>query len=256
MGPMQFIPGTWRIFGVDGDGDGVADPQDVEDAAAATAAYLCYGGRDLSQPADLGSAILAYNHSTSYQQLVLTYQRRYASLGLDDGMTVAGPADRHRARRCPRSTGHARTAGRAGRRLRQHATGGTRARSGARPRDAQRRPRGAASPPLGDPGVRNRPASDPRGRPTTAAPQPAGGAERSSRQSGHRIPSGAAPPRPDAARGPDAADGPGRPPTPDHLARPARGPTAPPDSGRDARHRHRPTRPRPHTDGRDDRART
>jgi membrane-bound lytic murein transglycosylase B len=50
MGPMQFIPGTWRLFGVDGDGDGVADPQDVEDASAATAAYLCYGGRDLSHP--------------------------------------------------------------------------------------------------------------------------------------------------------------------------------------------------------------
>ena len=90
MGPMQFIPGTWRLFGVDGDGDGVADPQDVEDASAATAAYLCYGGRDLSQPSDLGSAILAYNHSTSYQQLVLTYQRRYASLGLDRGESVTG----------------------------------------------------------------------------------------------------------------------------------------------------------------------
>ncbi len=90
VGPMQFIPGTWRTFGVDGDSDGVANPQDVEDAAASTAAYLCYGGRDLSDPAALRAAILAYNHSPAYLGLVLTYQERFAGLGLDDGTTVAG----------------------------------------------------------------------------------------------------------------------------------------------------------------------
>ena len=90
VGPMQFIPGTWQTFGVDGDGDGVANPQDVEDAAASTAAYLCYGGRDLSDPATLRAAILAYNHSTAYLGLVLTYQERFAGLGLDQGTTVAG----------------------------------------------------------------------------------------------------------------------------------------------------------------------
>ncbi|MEP7088809.1 MAG: lytic murein transglycosylase [Nocardioidaceae bacterium] len=89
VGPMQFIPSTWRLFGVDGDGDGVADPQDLEDASASTAAYLCYGGRDLRDPATLGSAILSYNHSTSYERLVLTYQRRYAGLGLDRGVTLS-----------------------------------------------------------------------------------------------------------------------------------------------------------------------
>src|SRR3954451_15057162 len=60
VGPMQFIPSTWARFGVDADGDGVADPQDVEDASGATAAYLCYGGRDLARPADLRSAVLSY----------------------------------------------------------------------------------------------------------------------------------------------------------------------------------------------------
>ena len=70
-----------------------ANPQDVEDAAAATAAYLCYGGRDLSEPADLGAAILSYNHSASYQRLVLTYQQRYARLGLDRGPMVIGSSD-------------------------------------------------------------------------------------------------------------------------------------------------------------------
>ena len=80
VGPMQFLPGTWRAFGVDGDGDGVANPQDVEDAAAGTAAYLCYGGRDLSEPAALRTAVLSYNHSVAYLRLVLTYQQRFTPL--------------------------------------------------------------------------------------------------------------------------------------------------------------------------------
>ncbi|NUS51519.1 MAG: lytic transglycosylase domain-containing protein, partial [Nocardioidaceae bacterium] len=90
VGPMQFIPSTWERFGVDGDGDGEANPQDLEDATAATAAYLCYGGRDLSQAPDLRSAVLSYNHSQAYLELVLTYQARYAALGLDDEGVVRG----------------------------------------------------------------------------------------------------------------------------------------------------------------------
>ncbi len=90
MGPLQFIPSTWRTFGVDGDGDGTRDPQDVEDATATAANYLCYGGRDLSNPASLRSAVFAYNASSAYQQLVLTYQKRFASFGLDSRATVVG----------------------------------------------------------------------------------------------------------------------------------------------------------------------
>jgi Transglycosylase SLT domain len=90
VGPLQFIPSTWRTFGVDGDGDGVADPQDVEDAAATAAAYLCYGGRDLSRPSTMKAAVLAYNASAAYEALVLTYQKRYATLGLDQGISVVG----------------------------------------------------------------------------------------------------------------------------------------------------------------------
>jgi hypothetical protein len=90
VGPLQFIPSTWRTFGVDGDGDGTKDPQDVEDATATAANYLCYGGRDLSNPASLRSAVFAYNASSAYQQLVLTYQKRFASFGLDARTTVVG----------------------------------------------------------------------------------------------------------------------------------------------------------------------
>jgi hypothetical protein len=90
VGPMQFLPSTWRRFGVDGDHDGVADPQDVEDAAAGTAAYLCYGARDLSDPRDLRAAVLSYNHSGAYLDLVMTYERRFRRLGLDSERPLAG----------------------------------------------------------------------------------------------------------------------------------------------------------------------
>ncbi|HET8987765.1 MAG TPA: lytic transglycosylase domain-containing protein [Humibacillus sp.] len=66
VGPMQFIPGTWRAWGADGNGDGVADPQNIEDAKLAAARYLCAGGKDLSRPADLARAVLSYNGSQRY----------------------------------------------------------------------------------------------------------------------------------------------------------------------------------------------
>ena len=71
VGPMQFIPGTWRIWGADGNGDGVADPQNIEDATLAAARYLCASGRDLSRPGDLRTAVLSYNHSQRYVATVL-----------------------------------------------------------------------------------------------------------------------------------------------------------------------------------------
>src|SRR6478735_1828844 len=94
VGPMQFIPSTWARFGVDGDGDGVADPQDIEDAALSAAFYLCYGGRDLSDVRDLRSAVLSYNHSQAYLLLVLTYQQRFAGLGLDRSTQIIGLSTR------------------------------------------------------------------------------------------------------------------------------------------------------------------
>ena len=48
VGPMQFIPSTWSVVGVDADGDAQRNPQDIDDAALATAVYLCSGEDDLS----------------------------------------------------------------------------------------------------------------------------------------------------------------------------------------------------------------
>ncbi|WP_281390660.1 lytic murein transglycosylase [Nocardioides mesophilus] len=77
VGPMQFIPSTWRVVGVDGDGDGVRDPQDIDDAALATAVYLCSGEEDLATPAGQRSAVYRYNHSQEYVDLVLAIMEAY-----------------------------------------------------------------------------------------------------------------------------------------------------------------------------------
>jgi hypothetical protein len=90
VGPMQFIPSTWAAFGVDGDGDGRADPQDVYDAAASAAGYLCAQGRDLALASGLQSAILSYNHSTAYLATVLAWQRRFAAVGSGSGHAANG----------------------------------------------------------------------------------------------------------------------------------------------------------------------
>ena len=79
VGPMQFIPSTWSVVGVDGDGDGTRNPQDIDDAALATAVYLCSGKEDLSTSAGQRSAVYRYNHSQDYVNLVLAIMRAYAS---------------------------------------------------------------------------------------------------------------------------------------------------------------------------------
>jgi Transglycosylase SLT domain len=78
VGPMQFIPGTWRAAGVDGDGDGVRNPQDIDDAAMSAGVYLCSGDTNLADPGDLTRALLRYNHSQSYVNLVLSIANAYA----------------------------------------------------------------------------------------------------------------------------------------------------------------------------------
>jgi membrane-bound lytic murein transglycosylase B len=70
VGPMQFIPRTWKTFAVDADGDGIANPNDIDDAALAAANYLCSGGRTLSTADDWWNAILQYNDVQVYAQRV------------------------------------------------------------------------------------------------------------------------------------------------------------------------------------------
>ena len=74
---MQFIPSTWSVVGVDADGDGVRNPQDVDDAALGTAVYLCSGSDDLGTDAGRQAAVFRYNHSQSYVDLVLSIMEAY-----------------------------------------------------------------------------------------------------------------------------------------------------------------------------------
>jgi membrane-bound lytic murein transglycosylase B len=77
VGPMQFIPSTWAIVGVDADNDGQRNPQDIYDAALGSAVYLCSGPDDLSTTSGQRSAVYRYNHSQKYVDLVLAIERAY-----------------------------------------------------------------------------------------------------------------------------------------------------------------------------------
>ena len=79
VGPMQFLPATWARYGADGDGDGVRDPDDLDDAAAAAAAYLCADGRDTADGNGWWDGVLAYNRSIDYARRVWTAADRYAA---------------------------------------------------------------------------------------------------------------------------------------------------------------------------------
>ena len=79
MGPMQFIPTTWRAYAVDADGNGTTDPFDIDDVSLAAANYLCTAGGDLRSDAGQRRAVFAYNHSDSYVNQVLALARAYAA---------------------------------------------------------------------------------------------------------------------------------------------------------------------------------
>jgi hypothetical protein len=79
VGPMQFIPATWRAYGIDADGTGSADPFNINDAALAAAHYLCVAGGNLRSDGGQRKAVMAYNHSDSYVNQVLALARAYAS---------------------------------------------------------------------------------------------------------------------------------------------------------------------------------
>ncbi|AZA13148.1 lytic transglycosylase domain-containing protein [Corynebacterium choanae] len=66
VGPMQFIPSSWRLYGRDANGDFVADPNNIDDAALSAANLLCAKGHDLATPEGWSAAIRSYNNSVEY----------------------------------------------------------------------------------------------------------------------------------------------------------------------------------------------
>jgi len=76
--PMQFIPSTWQVVKVDADGNGERNPQDMDDAALATAVYLCSGDDNLSTRQGQEASVFRYNHSQEYVNLVLRIMEAYS----------------------------------------------------------------------------------------------------------------------------------------------------------------------------------
>lgn len=88
VGPMQLIPQTWRNWHVDGNGDGIEDPQNLDDAVLATANYLCRAGGKLGNEDGWRQAVLAYNQSDDYVALVAT-----TAVGYADAVAGLGPQE-------------------------------------------------------------------------------------------------------------------------------------------------------------------
>ncbi|MEO6605922.1 MAG: lytic transglycosylase domain-containing protein [Aeromicrobium sp.] len=77
VGPMQFIPSTWRKWGADGNGDGVANPNNIHDASYAAGLYLCASGGDMRTDSGWSKAVFSYNHSDDYVRSVLNRANQY-----------------------------------------------------------------------------------------------------------------------------------------------------------------------------------
>lgn len=91
-GWMQFLPSSWVAYGVDGNNDGIKDPNNPWDAIFAAARLLKADGA----PANWHDAIYSYNHAEWYVEEVLGYAKRFAGpagesvgVGLD---ACVGPA--------------------------------------------------------------------------------------------------------------------------------------------------------------------
>ncbi|MDJ1114564.1 lytic transglycosylase domain-containing protein [Microbacterium dauci] len=79
VGPMQFIPETWRRWGADGNGDERRDPNHIDDAALAAARYLCASG-PMTEAESWRDAIFSYNPLTRYVDDVAETATEYARL--------------------------------------------------------------------------------------------------------------------------------------------------------------------------------
>ena len=84
IGWMQFMPSTWERWGVDADGDGIANPWSPDDAIAAAARYLAASGGG----SDISRAVFSYNHAQWYVDEVLQLAQSFGTGGLDATFTA------------------------------------------------------------------------------------------------------------------------------------------------------------------------
>lgn len=79
VGPFQLIPQTWRNWHTDGSGDGVEDPHNIDDAAMATANYLCRVSVGIDTEAGWIAAVSGFNSPQSYRDTVARYAVAFAA---------------------------------------------------------------------------------------------------------------------------------------------------------------------------------
>jgi hypothetical protein len=91
QGPMQFMPATWRAYGVDGDQDGSTDVNNVVDAVFGATNLLCANGA--GDPARLPDALWNYNHSDEYVAQVLALATSYGIVTISGVASSASPSD-------------------------------------------------------------------------------------------------------------------------------------------------------------------
>ncbi|HEX8051770.1 MAG TPA: lytic murein transglycosylase [Thermoleophilaceae bacterium] len=79
LGWMQFMPLTWKAYGVDANDDGKKDPYNPVDAIFAAANYLKAAGAEK----DIRRAIFAYNHADWYVDSVMLRAKLIAGVPAD-----------------------------------------------------------------------------------------------------------------------------------------------------------------------------
>ena len=91
LGWMQFIPSSWRTYGMDANNDGEKDPYNPVDAIFAAGRYLKAAGAEQ----DLRRAIFAYNHADWYVDSVLMRARLIAGMPADVVGSLTGMTQGH-----------------------------------------------------------------------------------------------------------------------------------------------------------------
>ncbi len=91
VGWMQFLPSTWKRYGVDANDDGQKDPYNPVDAIFAAARYLKAAGADTN----VHDAIFAYNHAEWYVDSVLLRARLIGGLPADLVGSLTGLTQGH-----------------------------------------------------------------------------------------------------------------------------------------------------------------
>jgi transglycosylase-like protein with SLT domain/peptidase M23-like protein len=91
VGWMQFLPSTWKMYGVDANKDHRKDPFNPVDAIFAAARYLRAAGGDQ----DIQKAIFAYNHAGWYVDSVMLRARMIAGVPADLVGSLTGLTEGH-----------------------------------------------------------------------------------------------------------------------------------------------------------------